>query len=77
MDINNSTHITSLDDVKEFFKYLYKDKKLNLHPDDLFTEDMGNVTTDEAPLFNRLMDECFDVCEMTNTDIYGICLEVY
>jgi len=73
--------IKSTDDVKRFFTYLMEDLHLIYHPDFQFEDYVGKDSTtpvflvDECTILNRLMDECFDVCEICNADIYSIALE--
>lgn len=79
---NNNAHIRSVEDVEAFFHYLVYERKVNLHPDDDFNEFVNyeenkvSFTSDEASVFNRLMRECFDVCEKENADIYEIGYDV-
>ena len=67
----NYTHdsqITNIEEVKEFFRYIVYDLDINFHPDDDFKDYVsyktGERTMDDeqAELYNRLMDESFDVC---------------
>ena len=82
MQYNNETRITSVDDVKEFFHHLVSERNLNFHPDDRFEDyvscDDGSNTfsQEECSVYNRLMDESFDVCEKNGVDIYAIGLEL-
>ncbi len=78
MVYNPESHISSVEDVKAFFHHLVNERSLNFHPDDDFAEYVnhtdGNPTFSESEvtLYNRLMDESFDVCEKDNVDIYEI-----
>lgn len=81
MGYNMDSHITSVEDVEVFFEHLLNERKVSFHPDDDFS-DYINYTTkeptftqEEVAIYNKLMDEAFDVCERTNTDIYGIGLD--
>ena len=82
MQYNNETRITSVDDVKEFFHHLVGERNLNFHPDDRFEDyvscDDGSNTfsQEECSVYNRLMDESFDVCEKNGVDIYAIGLDL-
>ncbi|WP_457127354.1 hypothetical protein [Mucilaginibacter sp. HD30] len=55
----------------------------NAHPDDDFNDyvniDTGEpaYTHDQAELRNRLMEECFDICEAYGKDIYNVMQEVF
>ena len=72
------SHITTLEDVANFAKFLYNDKQVAFHPDDDFAEyvSMGTneplFNSEETALFNRLIEECFNVCETANVDIYEV-----
>jgi len=70
--------IHNIDDVKAFADYLVNVEKVNFHPDDDF-KDYINYKTKEATYTekdaqerNRLMDECFKICEKEGVDIYEI-----
>ena len=82
MQYNKETRITSVDDVKAFFHHLGNERNLNFHPDDRFEDyvscDDGSNTfsQEECSVYNRLMDESFDVCEKNGVDIYAIGLEL-
>lgn len=83
MKYNNDSHIRSVEDTKVFFHHLLEDRKLSYHPDDDFKNyvnfETGERTfsDDEAELYNRLMEEAFEVCEAANVDIYGIGLDEF
>ena len=82
MQYNKETRITSVDDVKAFFHHLVNERNLNFHPDDRFEDyvscgDGSNTfSQEECSVYNRLMDESFDVCEKNGVDIYAIGLEL-
>jgi hypothetical protein len=71
-------HITTIEEVKQFAHYLVNEMKVNIHPDDDFVEyvDVATgqpfFTKDESFIGNRLMDECFSVCNTNNVDIYEL-----
>ena len=74
--ISHTPHITDMDHVFEFSHYLVYDLELNFHPDTPF-EDYICLSThepsfspSEAQTGNRLMEECFDVCEKNHKDVY-------
>lgn len=79
---DNESQIKTIEDVKAFFHYLVEECNLNLHPDDDFADYVRNgdktsfFSADEVEMFNRLMDEAFEVCGKAGVDIYGICMEV-
>ena len=80
---NEDYNIETLDDVQNFAKYLYNERGVAFHPDDDFAE-YENIetheptfTAQEVSLFNRLMEQCFDVCERNNKDIYDVMIEFH
>ena len=81
MQYNKETRITSVDDVKEFFHHLVYERKVAFHPDDRFEDYVSRenyqntFSPDEWAIYNRLMDESFDVCEKNGVDIYAIGLD--
>ena len=82
MQYNSESKIATIDDVKKFFHHLVSERNLNFHPDDRFEDyvscDDGSNTfsQEECSVYNRLMDESFDVCEKNGVDIYAIGLEL-
>ena len=78
MDYNVDSHILSVDDVRIFFHHLVEERKVNFHPDDDFADYVSlkdhtpTFSDEEVGVYNRLMDESFDVCDKSNTDIYEI-----
>ena len=72
------TQITNADDVASFAKHLIQVEKLSVHPDDDFNDYTTYetrppfYTEKEAELRNQLMNQCFDVCEQSNIEIYEI-----
>ena len=81
MDYNVDSHILSVDDVKMFFHHLVEERKVNFHPDDDFANYVSlkdhtpTFSDEEVVIYNRLMDESFDVCDKSNIDIYEIGIE--
>ena len=81
MDYNADSHILSVDDVKMFFNHLIDERKVNFHPDEDFAnyiciaDKTPTFTKEEVDIYNRLMDESFDVCDKANVDIYEIGIE--
>lgn len=63
------SHITTVEEVKDFFRHIVFDLDINFHPDDDFKEyvnyETGERTMDDeqAEIYNRLMEEAFDVCD--------------
>ena len=55
--------------------------RISFHPDDNFTDYVysNNVrifSDEDAALYNRLMDESFDVCKKADIDIYNLAYEI-
>ena len=76
------TPITTEKEVKGYFRLLWKDLGLSFHPDDpfeLFIDDNGERVFDDeaAAILDTRMDECFEVCEKANVDIYSIGMDGY
>ena len=61
-----------------FAKYLTNDLHLNFHPDDDFSFYVNYETKEptfspeKAAKYNAIMNECFDVCEKANVDVYEV-----
>lgn len=78
MIYTTASHITSVKDVEVFFHHLVDERKVNFHPDDDFADYIcladktPTFSAEEVVVYNRLMDESFDVCEKSGTDIYNI-----
>lgn len=74
------TKILTIEDVKQFAKELTAEG-LSFHPDDdfndyiNFTSGEPSYTREEAEIRNKLMNECFDVCENEGIDIYEVMME--
>lgn len=77
----NVEHITTIDQVKEFTKYLVEDLKVNINPDNDFADyvvyDTGEPTFNdkEVERGNQLMDECCNICKANGVDIYDLMSE--
>lgn len=76
-----NSHIENAEDVEKFFRHLSSERNLSIHPDDMFEsyvscEGSKTFSLEECAVYNRLMDECFAVCEKESKDIYGIWLDV-
>jgi len=75
------TQISTIDDVKSFAKQLIAEG-VSFHPDDDFNdyvnikEHIPFYTKEEAALRNKLMNNCFGICEKEGEDIYNLMLEV-
>ena len=82
MTFNNESHIRTVEDVKAFFHHLVDERKLNFHPDDNFADYISyedktpSFSEEEVSVYNRLMEESFDVCEKTDADVYEIGFDV-
>ena len=72
------TQITNVEDVATFAQHLIHVEKLSVHPYDDFADyttyetRLPFYTEKEAELRNQLMNQCFDVCEQNNIEIYEI-----
>lgn len=79
--MNEESHITTVTDVKAFFHHLVAERKVNFHPDDDFADYISlddqtpTFSDEEVAVYNRLMDESFDVCEAAGVDIYELGFE--
>lgn len=75
------TEIKTISDVKAFATYLVQVENLSFHPDDDFkeyiTSDMKPFYSEkEAELRNKLMNDCFNVCNEQNVEIYELLLPI-
>ena len=75
------TTINTISDVEQFAKQLVQGEKLSFHPDDDFKDYVTNsnqpfYTTQEAELRNKLMNDCFEVCEREKIDVYVVVLKI-
>lgn len=71
------THISSMDEVKEFFRYIVYDLHINFHPDDDFKDyGLKQFSNEDIICLNNLMDESFSVCKASGEDIYAIGLDI-
>lgn len=83
MIYNNESHIKTVKDVEVFFQHILFERKIYFHPDDMFENyvncegGINTFTFEECAIYNRLMDECFVVCEKGNVDIYKIGIEIF
>lgn len=74
--------IKTIEDVKTFFQQLLAED-LNFHPDTPFEDYINGETRHptytyvEADIRNKLMEQCFDVCDEVNIDIYEIANEIF
>lgn len=74
--------INNLDDVSTFVLQLLAEG-LNYHPDDDFNNYINLDThepsyiPEEAQIRNDLNDQCFEICEKYNADIYNISMEIF
>ena len=75
------TEIKTINDVKVFATHLVQVEKLSFHPDDDFKD---YITCDNEPIYseqeaelrNKLMNDCFKVCNDNNIEIYEIILPI-
>lgn len=68
--------IKTIKDVKTWFTHLFYEEHLNFHPDTPFEDYINGDTRqntyskEEAELRNRLVNKCFEICQLAGTDIY-------
>ena len=78
MTYSPSSHIKTVKDVETFFHHIVSERKVNFHPDNMFEDyvscegGISTFTIDECAIYNRLMDESFNVCKNADVDIYEI-----
>lgn len=76
------TKINTIDDVKAFFTHVVEIIGDEWHPDDdfsFYTDKKTKeplFTPEEIALYNRLLAECFEVCEKADEDIYDLGWEI-
>ena len=81
MQYNKESRIATIDDVKVFFRHLVDELRVEFHPDDRFEDYVSRenykntFSLEECAIYNRLMDESFEVCEKMGVDIYTIGLD--
>lgn len=74
----NLEHISTVEQVQGFTKYLVDDLKVNIHPVNDFAEyielNTGKQSFDAEEILrgNSLMEECFKVCEANSISIYDL-----
>ena len=74
--------IKNLSDLIDFTKELISEGT-NVHPDEDFTNyinietERQAYTNQEAEHRNQLMNRCFEICELSNLDIYDLMQEIY
>lgn len=80
MEINDKllpTSINTLYDVEKFATYLAEVERCLFHPDEDFSTYVNYVTTEpcytkeQADKRNELMQQCFNVCDKLEVDIYS------
>ena len=78
MKYSQDSQIKNLIDVVHFFEHLLYEKEVSFHPDDNFSDYVNKIderpsfTNEEVKLYNRLMNQCFDICQQEEMDIYSI-----
>lgn len=70
-------NILTIQEVKDFAKYLYSVHKVAFHPDDTFdvyiSSNKENLfSKEEIELLNIRMEECFNICNKYDQDIYEL-----
>lgn len=75
------TRITTMEEAGDFAVQILREG-VSFHPDDdfndyvFFKENRPCYTADDAALRNRLMDECFALCEKEGIEIYEFMLAI-
>ena len=76
MELNEVFAIDNMDDVKRFARHLYAAEKCVVHCDDDFSDYIDRDTLEsyfseeKAARYNKLMADCFAICESNGCDIY-------
>ena len=68
--INLPSSILTVDDVADFARFLVRELHLSFNHDDPFADYRDDKVL--AGKLDTLMEQCFDVCEKANVDIYGV-----
>lgn len=76
IQIKNFGHISVLSSVRSFFEFMYRRVGCGFHPDDPMSS-YGVFSEDECTELERLIEECFDVCEQYGEDIYEISIDAW
>jgi len=81
MQYNKDSHINNVDDVRKFFHYIVEERNVNFNPDDMFRDYMladgsNAFTPEECEIYNRLVEEAFNICDKENVGIYEIALDI-
>ena len=72
------TRIETIQDVKDFAEYIKVVEDAAISPDDSFSEYANyktlnpTYTKEEANKRDKLMEQCFEVCEREGVDIYEL-----
>ena len=78
---SHESHITTIEEVKNFFHHIVYELDINFHPDDDFKNyvsyetDERTMDDERAEIYNRMMDEAFEVCGDDDM-VYEIGLEL-
>ena len=75
MTYSTSSHIRTIEDVQAFFRHLREERHMSIGPDEMFESHVScqggihMMSLSECPLYNRLMDECIEVCRREGVKI--------
>lgn len=70
------------EDVAKFFFWLVFEKRVNIHPDDTVSQYVdlntkeATFTIEEAFYYDNIREQCFEVCDKYDVDIYEIATRV-
>jgi hypothetical protein len=76
------TEILTVSDVEGFMRQLVHEGT-NAHPDEDFYNyvnmetGLPAYTTEEAAKRNRLMNQCFGICDAAGQDVYNVMQEIF
>lgn len=79
---NADSHITTIEEVKTFFRHVVSLIGDEWHPDDKYSFYLDPktkepvFTAEEQALYDRLQEECFSVCDVAGADIYDLGWEI-
>ena len=77
MNIPEAKNIKSIEDVREFFKFIGDTFNVLYHPEDRWEDyDLG-LPEDEIQQLNDAVDMCWEIADAADEDLCEIAMEVY